>query len=338
MQTKAACWSQVSNTEALASQCASDSCYRSFKNIFVHAVIVDEGTFSNVERQILAADVVMNADDGALQHGPEALNRIRVDCADDILAGRVPHELMREHIAEHPITRVFVGREQANFGRDGLANKAVESLGIGVRDDAGDNVALARYGSDDWRLARSGPAAHAVALIPMAVLGFAADERLVYFDNAHELLELFVLKRDADAMTHVPSGLVAAEAHDAVDLAGRNALFGSQHHVNDAEPLAQIDVGILKNGSDKVREAISATLTAFRAFPLKFHRLKRIDLVRAAARACNAIRPALSNQILVTSNLVRERFFPLGDAHLHDLAGLLCAGHGFIPQCEGTLP
>jgi hypothetical protein len=39
----------------------------------------------------------------------------------------------------------------------------------------------------------------------------------------------------------------------------------------------------------------------------------------------------LRHKVRIASSLVRERRFPLGDTHLHDLAGLFCAGHNGFP-------
>ena len=87
MRTLAAhCWPQVSNTEALTSPCASDSCYGRAEDIGVMAVVVLELGLGNVQRQILGADLVIAANDGALEQAPEALNRVRVDCPDMVIS------------------------------------------------------------------------------------------------------------------------------------------------------------------------------------------------------------------------------------------------------------
>ena len=47
----------------------------------------------------------------------------------------------------------------------------------------------------------------------VAVVIVAADVRLIHFHNAHQLAEFFVRQASADAVAHVPSGFVRAEAH-----------------------------------------------------------------------------------------------------------------------------
>ena len=89
-----------------------------------------------------------------------------------------------------------------------------------VGDYAGDNVALvaASARGDDF----AGPctAAHPIALIPVLVLGFAADENFIHFDNAHKLAEVFVGQARADAVAHAPCRAVRAETHCTINLVG----------------------------------------------------------------------------------------------------------------------
>ena len=110
------------------------------------------------------------------------------------------------------------------------------------------------------------------------------------------------------AVTDVPSRLVRAEAHDALNLHCAHALLGGQHQMDNLEPVAQVDLGVFKNGTDKVRKAVSAALTAIRAFPLKFHGLERIDVLGATAGANNALWPTVRHQIAVASLFIWEKF------------------------------
>lgn len=54
----------VSNTEALTSPRASDSCYGSLENIVVVAVVILELRLRDVERQVLGRNLVIAANDG----------------------------------------------------------------------------------------------------------------------------------------------------------------------------------------------------------------------------------------------------------------------------------
>lgn len=68
-----ACWRHRRASEAPASQCASASCYRFPEDISVLAVVVAELEFSEVQGQVVLADVVIGADDSALEQRPEGI-------------------------------------------------------------------------------------------------------------------------------------------------------------------------------------------------------------------------------------------------------------------------
>src|SRR5690606_1449934 len=158
-------------------------------------------------------------------------------------------------------------------------------------DDASHDVALAADSASDRRLAGADATRAAVpALVLVPVLGLAADERLIDLDNAHELLELNVLKPGTDAMAHGPSCPIGPDAILALDLQGGNALLGCHHAVNDLKPRSQGDIRVLEDRSDKHREAI-AVFGARLALPVKGLLLERVDVGVAATRAARPFRP-----------------------------------------------
>jgi hypothetical protein len=68
---------------------------RCFENLRIVAVVISELKFRDVQRQIFGADFVKAANDTAFEDAPEALNRIGVYSADDVLADAVLDRLMR---------------------------------------------------------------------------------------------------------------------------------------------------------------------------------------------------------------------------------------------------
>jgi hypothetical protein len=114
--------------------------------------------------------------------------------------------------------------------------------------------------------------------------------------NAQELPRFLVLHGSADAVAHVPSGFVRAEAHVAVNLPGADALLAGRHEVDDAEPLPQVHICVLEDRPDEVREAVGTALPAVRAFPAVLHGLEGIDVRAATARAMDAVRPAVCDK------------------------------------------
>src|SRR5207249_2051268 len=189
----------------------------------------------------------------------EAINVSGVNLSTDVLARAVVDGIAGP--LDVPIGVGLVRGYQRDALRDGLVDEAGDFfLRHGV-DDLGDDLALARDGSDDRHLA-----AHATATLALAVsaadsatvpvMGLAADIRLIDFHGAHEGLELVVVHRGADAVAHVPSGAVAAGTDRAVDLKGAHSLLRLAHEVDDLEPRRQGVVGVLKDGADERREAV----------------------------------------------------------------------------------
>src|SRR5207253_2716830 len=146
----------------------------------------------------------------------------------------------------------------------------------------------------------------AAALVLVPVLRLAADESLVELDDAHELPKLGVLQGRPDAMAHIPSGLERAETHVAPDLPGTHALLRGQHEVDHAKPVPEVNLGVLEDGPGDIGEPIGAPLAAVRALPMPFAGCERVDVRAAAARAIDAIRPAMGDQVRIARFLVRE--------------------------------
>jgi hypothetical protein len=62
------------------------SSYCCFEYICVPTVVISELKLSNIQMQVFLADLMVSANDAALQDRPEALNGVGVHCANDMLA------------------------------------------------------------------------------------------------------------------------------------------------------------------------------------------------------------------------------------------------------------
>jgi hypothetical protein len=301
---------------------------RRAKNVRVRPVVIPELEFSDVQREVLFADLVKTAHDAALNQRPEALDGLRVDRADNVLLAAVIHATVRIFGIESVVAGPCVCAEQTNLRRDAFADELRKSCGADVINHARNHVALAAQGADHRRLAGADAASAAAlpALVLVLVLGEAADECFVNLDNAHELLEILINQPGSDAVAHVVSRLIGAETEHALYLQSGNALFAGEHHVNDAEPLAEGNLRIFKDGPDQDGEAIAGgracvALPAEAAYSVGLH--------SPATRAVDAFRPAVRGEVSLASIIVGERRFPLADGHLMDaLAGLF---HGRTP-------
>ena len=166
------------------------------------------------------------------------------------------------------------------------------------------------------------------------VLALAADVGLIDFDDTHQLAEVLILQSSADAMAHVPSRPVRAETHVMIDLERAHPLLAGQHQVNDAEPLAERLIRVLKNRVDQDREPI-AVGGAGMALPMEGTARQLVHFGIAAARAMDARRPAMPNQVSLTGVLIWELPLEVCDGHL---LGAL-AGHDTKPlNCLPNIP
>src|ERR1700689_5237834 len=99
----------------------------------------------------------------------------------------------------------------------------------------------------------------------MAIPFFPADERLVHFDDTHQLLEIGIVHSGAKPVAHVESTLEGASPDHAMNLQGTDTYLRSEHEVKHFEPCAQRQLRLLENGSRLEREAVGRTIV-FTAF------------------------------------------------------------------------
>jgi len=306
------------------------SSHRFSENIFVPAIVIPELKFRDIKREIFSANLVERSDDSALEDRPEAFNRIGVDRADNVLPARVIDTPMRKFAVEFVVARPGIGAEQANFFGNGAAHESGKRLTVNAVDNPRHYIALAADRTRDNRFAGTNAtsAATLTALVLVPILGETADEGFVNLNDPHELIEILIGQRRADAVAHIPSRAVRAEAHDALHLQSRNAFLAGQHRMDDAEPIAQWLIGVLENRAGDMRKAIiCAGRRAFIAAPIPRQRTIGLNQSVAAARAIDTARPAVRHQIGRAMIFIREGFFPLSEGHLMNLLGLFRAGH-----------
>jgi pimeloyl-ACP methyl ester carboxylesterase len=310
---------------------------RRAKNILIHPVVIAELELSNIQWHVFLADLVESSDNAALKDRPEAFDGLGVNRADNVLPLGVVDNGVRVFLAELVVAFPLIGAEQAYFGRDGFLNERCQSGAFDVLNNASDDIALAADSASNRCFARSPGATALPALVLVTVLGEATNESLVNLNDTNKLLEIFIGQRGANAMHHIPSRAVAAEAHNAVHLASADAFFACQHIVNDVKPIAQRLIRVLEDRAGKVREAIAgrAAGSALRALPMPLAGFEVIDAGIAATRAVDPVRPALGDKVSAASVFVWKHYLELGDGHLNNLWGLFLPSHGFSLGLEG---
>jgi hypothetical protein len=324
-------WSLSFQAETSTSDHASAACYCRPEHVGIEAVVIAELEFGDVERHIFGAHFVERADNAALEDRPEALNRIRVDRTDHVLLFVVLHGLTRV-FGQAIINLVIVGRQQANFVGNHLADERHSAFGVDVIEHAGNHVALPLHRANDCRLAgglRAGLAV--VALVPVAILVLAADERFVHFHNAPKLHSR-VNQRRAYFVAHGMGRLIAAEAQHALDLKGAHSLLTRKHQMGDAIPVTERLLGVLKNRPCEARKPITLR-RAGSALPMEGLVAGGIVQVRiATAGAGDAARPAPRDQVAKTRLVIPDRkaVLELLRGHLRDWFRTIC--HGGYPS------
>jgi hypothetical protein len=290
------------------------------ENVRVLQVVIAELELGNIERHIFAAHFVERADHAALENRPEAFDGLSMDCADDVLAFGVINDTVRIFAVKPLVAWILIGAKQADSVGNSFSDKCIKRDSLDVRDYPRDHISLAADRANDRSFARADAAGStaAAALIQMPVLGQAADESLVDLDNSAELVNV-LHKCNADFVTHFPSGFIGTEPHVPINLKCAYSLFAGKHQVNDAIPVAERFVRVLKDRAGYVRKAIAGFWSALIALPAPRMVWKLVWALCAAARATNAFRPPSCNEIGTARVLVREHLFKFRDGSIDEL-------------------
>ena len=291
----------------------------SAENVVVETVIISELKLRDVQRQVFWANLVERSDHAALNQRPETFDGVGVDRADDILTARMVDSGVREVFVEVLVADPLIGAEQANLGRYRFADKLNERRCLHVFDNASDDIAFTTNCPSDDCLTRSASAVSTAALILVPVFGFATDGSFIYLDNASKFFKVAVSERSTDAVAHIPSRLVRTEAKETENLKGAHPLFARQHKVDNAKPILQRLIGVLKDCACNVRETVARLRGALVALPVPRIVLQLSGLRRATAGAMDAFRPSLADQISAAGFLIREKLVELCRRQLVDL-------------------
>jgi hypothetical protein len=302
------------------------------EDIGVITIVIPKLELSNVQMQIFFADLVISSNNATLQDGPEALNRIGVNCADYMLTNGVVNGLVREAVLQPHIAGISICAEKANAVRYGFSHESFKRLTVCILNNASNHVSLALDCPDNGSLARVAAPTLAAFLVPMPVFVAAANVGFVNLNDAAELLNIFD-HGSSDLVAHKPSSFIGAEAQMPEDLEGAHALLDDQHKVRDSVPIFQRLIRVLKDCAGQVREAITcgAARSAYGTLPMMAGG-EGVDLHVTAAGARNTLRPAAGHQIHNAIVLSFKQRVELGRCHLVDC---FRAGHANSPSMEG---
>ena len=283
------------------------------------AVVIAELELRDVQRQVFALTLWNVPTTPRLKIDQKPSIVLRVDRADNVL----PCGVVDVPCGKSPVrcrSRVSSVRSKLNFRRNGLANEGFEGGGATASMTRATTLPLRLTAPTTAYLPPVPPCAPR-PLVPMPVLGFAADESFVDFHNAHELAEILVRQAGADAVAHVPSGPVGAEAHHALNLERAEIpfLLVSIKWMTRNQSRRGLFV-FSKIVPTMMRKAVTAGGRRTRvAEPITGHRAMSMDRLSLPQRGhLTPFGQRLTAQVGAASILGRESLFPLGDRHLVD--------------------
>lgn len=117
------------------------------KDVRVCPVVVPKLKLVNVQLKVFLADLVERADDAALNDAPEPFDGVRVNRASNVLSATMTNDAVRVVVAQMPVCRPFIGRDQADFGGHSLTHKVIKRCRVGTGYDSRNHVALALHGT-----------------------------------------------------------------------------------------------------------------------------------------------------------------------------------------------
>jgi hypothetical protein len=303
-----------------ASFCGSATRYGGPEDIRIVPVVIAPFELCNIQRQVFAADFVEASHDAPLQQRPKAIDRLCMNRAIDILASAMPDSPV---FLQFAISGIFIGRDKADFFRNGFTDEAVQGFGIRMCDDASHDIAIALDGAHNSVLAFSaGPWS---ALIPMPVPVLSADVGFINFDNANQFTEIWIGEPGTNTMAHVMGSSIRTETEHSLHLQCSYAFLASQHEIDDFEPRSERNIRVFENRADQDGKAISFRRTSW-AFPFEWHSLQCIDAVTCTVWTTNnAIWPAPRYKVRFASVIVGKQPIELRGGHLF---GEFRGGHG----------
>ena len=257
------------------------------------------------------ADLVVGADDGALEEAPHAFDAVGVHVADDPFLCRMVDGLMaRVMVREPQVTAQLVGVEGFGlvFG-DGL-HEGMKGFFLDVGDVTEFDVAATLQGASDVDTLRTLREAHGLVPVPAMPL-VRRQHRLVQFDDAKEgRSAVGGLHGFPDAVAEIPCRLVRG-ADGALHLIRAHGLLAFDHEVGGSEPLPERELGVV----EECPRGDGETETAGVAIVLVAAADRRDGLARALG-ASDAIGPAELFEV-VPANL----FGPEAMDDIHETGG-----------------
>jgi len=314
----------ISPELASAAACSA-FCDHIRKDVGILPVIMPIGKFSQIQWQIILADLMERTHYPALEQAPEAIQIRCMDVPAHIFTFGMIHGLMRVLMAQASIASMFIGSDQRYTISNSLPNKLAHGLPIGVLDDLANDIALPSNGPDhgdfpNWSM-------FAFPLAAMTIPLASAQIGFVHFHFPQQFRKASIFHRRTNAMAYIPGRLIGTAADQSLNLQGANALLALQHQIDHLKPYAEWIVRVLKNCFAYDREAIAVASTAILRLtdPMKRTARHSEHLPILTARAFHAIWPSALLEKLFAGLFRGEaaHSFSKCQSRFHDLTSLL---------------
>ncbi len=199
---------------------------------------------------MFCAEFMVSACNRTLQEAPDVLNGVGVGVLYNVFAPVVRDGLMLSvMVPDALIGRPVVGVDGISLGVGVLFDKVVKGLAVKTVDDLEPCLAATLDDSNDYALV---PFVAAADTLPSTTY-----PSFVNLNLATQFGGVGFGHGVADAMAEVPSRFVR-DSDGALDLIGRDTLFGLKHQIDGDEPLGKRKVAIVEDGASRHRELVAA--------------------------------------------------------------------------------
>lgn len=267
----------------------------------VSAHVEPELELSEVLGKVFLAHMNVRPVDGVFKTAPEALDAVGMVDAFDVLPQRMLHvPMLVAELGEIPVRQKAVSADRGTLG-DVLLDQRKQGLGFGVRDNAGNDIAVALDRAEHDGL----------VLVPVVDVGpIPADQGFIHLDMPRQAgIPVHVGHVLADFMPHAPSGFVG-HAKLPLQLLGRDTMPGRGKQVHGIKPLLERGVGAFKRGASHRVNLKAAPRTLIGRNLLNPRELP----VFAALRAVHGLAVAGTHQVVQTGRIVWKLFKEVVDS------------------------
>src|SRR5579859_5053844 len=259
--------------------------------------------FREIGRKMFGADLMPASHNATLQKRKCVLNRVRVDVRSesDIFFRGVIDGLMLVFPYGFPVCREFIGYDHVNIGRNIFLNVSLQGSRFGIFGMEETNITAALpYADNNFLLSVSSPVLTALS---------AADIGFVHLDSTVQHWPFSFVHRGTDAMTEIPSCLVA-HSDCPLELHGAYPFARFHQQQNCEKPFCERQMRVMEDRAAGNCELIFASNTL--KAPVFF---QCRDAGIMATWALNTVRPAQPLQEFAATFIGRIEHIYFRESH-----------------------